>query len=189
MNKIRFFLSESFQFFDGKIFSIFESTCFRNVTITNRRPPVELRYVRHDSTECKQYTFEPQHQETWFWTCAPSEDSDQPACSRSLIRIFTGHALDSQGCKVFFYADKHTWFRLRRSKFFIFYNRPIFKVDPLEANGFLFRVDPFSERVKQFWQSYLHWKSIPWNGLWSHCPDIFSIYVLNVPAYCLCLPR
>ena len=31
----------------------------------------------------------------------PSEDSDQPALSRSLIRIFTGHNLDGQGYKVF----------------------------------------------------------------------------------------
>ena len=30
---------------------------------------------------------------------APSEDSDQPAHSRSLIRIFTGRILDSPGCK------------------------------------------------------------------------------------------
>ena len=33
-------------------------------------------------------------------TRAPSEDSDQTAHSRSLIRIFTGRNLDSQGCKV-----------------------------------------------------------------------------------------
>ena len=32
--------------------------------------------------------------------CASSDDSDQPARSRSLIRIFTGHILDSQGCKL-----------------------------------------------------------------------------------------
>ena len=32
--------------------------------------------------------------------CAPSEDSDQPAHSRSLIRIFTGRILDRQECKV-----------------------------------------------------------------------------------------
>ena len=31
---------------------------------------------------------------------APSEDSDQPAHSRSLTRIFTGRILDSQGRKV-----------------------------------------------------------------------------------------
>ena len=31
-----------------------------------------------------------------FWTCATSEDSDQPALSRSLIRIFSGHVLDNQ---------------------------------------------------------------------------------------------
>ena len=33
-------------------------------------------------------------------TYAPSEDSDQTAHSRSLIRIFTERILDSQGCKV-----------------------------------------------------------------------------------------
>ena len=38
--------------------------------------------------------------ENYFRTCAPSEDSDQPAHSRSLIRIFTGHILDSQWCQV-----------------------------------------------------------------------------------------
>ena len=32
--------------------------------------------------------------------CAPIEDSDQTARSRSLIRIFSGCVLDSQGCKV-----------------------------------------------------------------------------------------
>ena len=37
---------------------------------------------------------------TCLRTSAFSEDSDQPAHSRSLIRIFTGRILDSQGCKV-----------------------------------------------------------------------------------------
>ena len=37
-------------------------------------------------------------QKTYLQTCAPREDSDQPAHSRSLIRIFTGRILDSQGC-------------------------------------------------------------------------------------------
>ena len=31
--------------------------------------------------------------------CAPSEDSDQPAHSRSLNRIFTGGIFDGLGCK------------------------------------------------------------------------------------------
>ena len=35
-----------------------------------------------------------------LWPRAPSEDSDQPAHSRRLIRIFTGRICDSQGCKV-----------------------------------------------------------------------------------------
>ena len=37
---------------------------------------------------------------TYLWICAPSEDSDQPAHSHSLIRIFTERILDSQGCEV-----------------------------------------------------------------------------------------
>ena len=32
--------------------------------------------------------------------CVPSEDSDQPAHPRSLIRVFAGHSVDSQGSKV-----------------------------------------------------------------------------------------
>ena len=38
---------------------------------------------------------------------SPSEDSDQPAHSRSLIRIFTGRILDSQDCKVS--SCEHQW--------------------------------------------------------------------------------
>ena len=37
----------------------------------------------------------PQRQKTYLRTCAPSEDSDQPAHSRSLIRIFPWRILDS----------------------------------------------------------------------------------------------
>ena len=44
---------------------------------------------------------EPQRQKTYLRTCAASEDSDQPAHSRSLIRIFTRRILDSQGCICF----------------------------------------------------------------------------------------
>ena len=35
---------------------------------------------------------------TSLWTCAPIEDSDQYA--HNLIRIFTGHIADNQGCNV-----------------------------------------------------------------------------------------
>ena len=37
-----------------------------------------------------------------LWLCAPSEDSDQPALLHSLIRIFNGCFLDSQGCTGWF---------------------------------------------------------------------------------------
>ena len=42
--------------------------------------------------------FEPQRQKTHIWTYAPIEDSDPPAQSHSLISIFIGRILDSQGC-------------------------------------------------------------------------------------------
>ena len=42
-----------------------------------------------------------QCQKMYHQTCMPSEDSDQPVHSCSLIRIFTGHILGSQRCKVF----------------------------------------------------------------------------------------
>ena len=39
-------------------------------------------------------------------TCVPSEESDQPTHSRSLIRIFNGHILITKGAK-FLYAGIH----------------------------------------------------------------------------------
>ena len=39
---------------------------------------------------------------------SPSEDSNQPAHSRILIRIFTGHILNSRGCKKFFMRKTNT---------------------------------------------------------------------------------
>ena len=41
----------------------------------------------------------PNLQKMYLWTRVPSEGSDQPAHSRSLIRIFTGHIFDRQSCK------------------------------------------------------------------------------------------
>ena len=46
------------------------------------------------------YIFEMQGQKMYRWTCGPCKSSDQPVCLHSLIRIFTGCILDSQGCKV-----------------------------------------------------------------------------------------
>ena len=51
---------------------------------------------------------------TLLRTRAPSEDSDQTAHSRSLIRIFTGRILDCQWCKVFFQRTTRTVIRLSR---------------------------------------------------------------------------
>ena len=46
------------------------------------------------------YTFKPHVKKKYFRTCAPSEDSEQTAHPRSLIRIFTGRILNSKDAKV-----------------------------------------------------------------------------------------
>ena len=43
---------------------------------------------------------ESQRPTSYLRTCAPSEESDQPAHSRSLIRVSTGLIIDRHGCKV-----------------------------------------------------------------------------------------
>ena len=48
-------------------------------------------------------------QNMYLWTRAPSEDSDQTAQSRSLIRIFTGRSLHSQGSDVSFCEQRRPW--------------------------------------------------------------------------------
>ena len=53
--------------------------------------------------------YEPKRQETTLRTCALSEDSDQTAYSRSLIRIFTGRDLDSQECNVSTCGQQRLW--------------------------------------------------------------------------------
>ena len=50
-------------------------------------------YIQHCGSSPSITENEPQCQ------CGPSEDSDQPAHSRSLIRIFTGRISASKGCK------------------------------------------------------------------------------------------
>ena len=59
--------------------------------------------------------FEPQRQKAHLRTCAHSEDSDQTAHSRSLIRTFTGRTLDRQECRIqnFFMRTTKTLIRLR----------------------------------------------------------------------------
>ena len=47
--------------------------------------------------------------EVYRRACAYSEDSDQPAQSRSLIWIFTMRLLDSQGCKISSYGQVRLW--------------------------------------------------------------------------------
>ena len=56
-----------------------------------------------------EYPFEPKRPKTYDWICVSSEDSDQTAHSRSLIRIFTGRILDSKGCKVSSCGHRRLW--------------------------------------------------------------------------------
>ena len=57
----------------------------------------------------------PLWQKTYLQTRAPSEGSDQTVHLRSLIRIFTGRILDSQGCEVLSCEKTKTLIRLRGS--------------------------------------------------------------------------
>ena len=50
-----------------------------------------------------------QPQITYLLICSPSEDSDQTAHSRSLIRIFTWCILDSQGFKFSLCGQRRRW--------------------------------------------------------------------------------
>ena len=47
-------------------------------------------------------------QKTYIRSCAPSEDSDQPAHLHSLIRIFTGCILESQRFKVSSHRERRS---------------------------------------------------------------------------------
>ena len=44
-------------------------------------------------------SYEPGHSIYYRIACAPSEDSDQPAHLRRLIRVFAGHPVGNQGFK------------------------------------------------------------------------------------------
>ena len=46
--------------------------------------------------------------ERYIQACAPSENSDQPALSRSLIRIFSGCIVDSQNAQFLHADNKHS---------------------------------------------------------------------------------
>ena len=49
------------------------------------------------------------HSENVIFGSAPSEDSDEPARSRSLIRIFLGRISDSRGCQVSSCGQRILW--------------------------------------------------------------------------------
>ena len=57
-------------------------------------------YIPYDATNA------PQFQKTYLRSRAPSEDSDQTAHLRSLIRIFTRRRFDRQECKVPSYGQR-----------------------------------------------------------------------------------
>ena len=56
--------------------------------------------TKQKTTKERTLSYKQQRQNTYHRTCTRSEDSDQPAHSRSLIRIFIWRILDSQGYKV-----------------------------------------------------------------------------------------
>ena len=74
------------------------------------------------------YTFEPQRQKTHLRVCAPSEDSDQTAHSRSLIRIFNGPILAKEA--TFLHADNEDYEQTVRTRrlIWVFVGRTFQKV-------------------------------------------------------------
>ena len=59
--------------------------------------------------------YEPEREETYLLTCASSEDSDQPAHSHSLIRIFPGFIFEKLRMQSLFMrtttTDQIAWMR------------------------------------------------------------------------------
>ena len=53
--------------------------------------------------------YEPPHDKTNKMACAPSEDSDQPGHSPSLIRVFVVRSKDSQGPNAFSCGQRWLW--------------------------------------------------------------------------------
>ena len=69
---------------------------FRYLITENHQPMPGIILVNY----CWHESYEPQRQETYFRTCASSEDSDQPAHLRRLIRIFAVCIFDDQCYKL-----------------------------------------------------------------------------------------
>ena len=103
--------------------------------------------------------------EMYLWTCAPSEDSDQLAHSRSLIRIFTGRILDSQGCKVSSLgAQKVHFLTLRRLYIFMIFYQCHYRgseqmVERQFWNGGLEMWDYWAQSGRRSWWQFDLW---PW---------------------------
>ena len=110
-------------------------------------------------TVIKLATIGPQCPKTFFLTCAPSEDSDQPAHSRSLIRIFAGRIWDIQGFKVCHVdqedSDQTVWMR---RLIWVFLGRTCTKIRFLTINC-IHEIDKFRDI-----------KTAPGNLLFSHRP-------------------
>ena len=77
------------------------------MTDSRRRISIKCAYVQKPATQGEPLVkeviftlFDLQCDKNKFWTCAPSENSDQTAQMRSLIGVFTVRSLDSQVFKV-----------------------------------------------------------------------------------------
>ena len=72
----------------------------RLLTATNEQKDLEKGPLLYKNIGMKEKGAETTEIVPYLRTCAPNADSGQRAHLRSLIRIFTGRILDSQGCKV-----------------------------------------------------------------------------------------
>ena len=79
-------------------------------------------------THCATDQNEPHSRETYLRTCAPSEDSDQTAHSRSVIRIFPRRIFDSQECSFVMRTKKTEHTARMRGLSWVFVGRTYSKV-------------------------------------------------------------
>ena len=112
---------------------------------------------------------EPLNRKKYLRTCAPGEDSDQPAHSRSLIRNFTSRILDSQGCKVSSHDNEDTGQTARmRRLIWVFVGRTHQKVRcgsfaHRSASSIYIPCFAFWSEFSSLFLSLLRWR---WRRLW-----------------------
>ena len=87
----------------------YSNACYHESEAVLRRFKYRNCFISWRSGFVSKVTTETQFQKRYLQTCAPSEDSYQPAHSRCLVRIFPRHIFNSQWCKVYSCRQRRFW--------------------------------------------------------------------------------